>query len=298
MANSNTTSNDNKITWSELLTQAVKAPGKMLEAYRAFHNYSFGNILLAMAQCEERQMPIGPLATFDGWKKKNRYVRKGEKAITLCRPAIFKVKNAVKETKPVVLNKFANHREGQMQLPLFDTPGAETGERVIKRFVYENRWFVMSQTDGAGYQLPEIDWDKETALKALGVAEIPFEHYSGNAQGYAAKNKFAINPLAQLPAKTMIHELAHIVLGHTQAETYKSHEGESLPLNLMEVEAESTAMLCIASLGLPGVEYCRGYIQSWLKKERINDQTAQRIMGAADKILKAGVKADAKAEAA
>jgi hypothetical protein len=33
--------------------------------------------------------------------------------------------------------------------------------------------------------------------------------------------------------------------------------------NLSECEAEAVALLCCAALGMPGVECCRGYIQSW-----------------------------------
>jgi hypothetical protein len=38
-------------TWGELLRDAVEKPGLMLEAYTAFHNYSFGNAMLALQQC-------------------------------------------------------------------------------------------------------------------------------------------------------------------------------------------------------------------------------------------------------
>ena len=53
-------------------------------------------------------------------------------------------------------------------------------------------------------------------------------------------------------------------------------------------EAEAVALLCIESLGLTGSEYCRGYIQSWLKGNKIPEKSAQKIITAADKILKAG----------
>jgi hypothetical protein len=42
-------------------------------------------------------------------------------------------------------------------------------------------------------------------------------------------------------------------------------------------------------LGLPGLIESRGYIQSWLSGSEITDKSAQRIFGAADKILKAGI---------
>ncbi len=44
-------------TWGELLRDAVEKPGRLLEAYTAFHNYSFGNALLALEQCIRRNSP-------------------------------------------------------------------------------------------------------------------------------------------------------------------------------------------------------------------------------------------------
>jgi len=157
-------------------------------------------------------------------------------------------------------------------------------------FVYKNQWFVLSQTDGAEYQpeLVNIIWNKEKALNALNIKEIPFNIMDGNVQGYATfNNQIAINPLAQLPLKTLFHELAHILLGHTQKAVLT--DDKDLTANLIEAEAEATALLCLESLGLKGSEYCRGYIQRWLQGNIIPEKSAQRIITAADKILKAGV---------
>ena len=77
-------------TWGELLREAVEKPGRMLEAYTAFHNYSFGNALLALEQCTWRNLQPGPLNTYNGWLERKRQVRKGEKGITLCMPMPFK----------------------------------------------------------------------------------------------------------------------------------------------------------------------------------------------------------------
>src|SRR5207249_7403618 len=146
---------------------------------------------------------------------------------------------------------------------------------------------MLSQTDGAEYQLPAIPtWDRARALQTLNVEEIPFEMMNGNCQGYAKGRQIAINPVAQMPAKTTLHELAHIELGHTSEAV---HDSETLPRNLKEVEAESVALLCLESLGMDGAEYCRGYIQSWLSGETIPERSVQRNFLAADKILKAGV---------
>jgi hypothetical protein len=47
-------------------------------------------------------------------------------------------------------------------------------------------------------------------------------------------------------------------------------------------------MLLCESLELPGAEYSRGYIQNWLQGDVIPEKSAQKIFGAADRILKAG----------
>jgi len=73
-------------TFAKLLESAVNEPGILSAAYRAFHNYSIGNQLLAWSQCVQRGIQPGPIATFQRWKELGRHVRRGEKALTLCRP--------------------------------------------------------------------------------------------------------------------------------------------------------------------------------------------------------------------
>lgn len=110
-------------------------------------------------------------------------------------------------------------------------------------------------------------------------------------QGYSAPGgKIAINPLAQLPHKTLFHELAHQVLGHVGDQTLI--EGDRWPKNLREAEAESVALIYCEALGLEGAPYCRGYIQSWLAGDEIPESWAPRIFAAAEKILRAGTQLD------
>lgn len=59
------------------------------------------------------------------------------------------------------------------------------------------------------------------------------------------------------------------------------------PKNIREAAAESVALICCESLGLAGADACRGYIQAWLGGEKIAEVSAQRIIKAADAILKA-----------
>jgi antirestriction protein ArdC len=254
-----------QIQFRQLLEEAVTKPGTLMRAYSQFWSYSIGNQILALIQANQRGIPLGPIASFNRWKELGRHVKRGEKAITLCMPVTCK--RTIKEQGP---------------------DGAETESEVaFKRFVFRRNWFMLAQTDGVEYQPPSIPtWDRARALRTLAVEEVPFEMMNGNCQGYATGRQIAINPLAQMPAKTTFHELAHIELGHTSEAV---HDSEALPRNLKEVEAEAVALLCLESLGMPGAEYCRGYIQNWLTGAEIPERSAQRIFSAADKILKAGI---------
>jgi hypothetical protein len=254
-----------QIEFRVLLNEAISKPGTLMKAYSLFWNYSLGNQVLALIQAHKRGIALGPIASFNRWKEVGRYVKRGEKAIELVMPVT--IKRTVKESGP-------------------DGADVET-EVPFKRFVFRRNWFMLSQTDGAAYQPPAIPaWDRTRALTALNVEEVPFEMMNGNCQGYAKGRQIAINPVAQMPAKTTFHELAHIELGHT-AEAV--HDSETLPRNLKEVEAESVALLCLESLGMDGAEFCRGYIQNWLSGATIPERSAQRIFSTADKILKAGI---------
>ena len=63
-------------------------------------------------------------------------------------------------------------------------------------------------------------------------------------------------------------------------------DSEITPRNLEECEAESVALLCCATLDLPGMDEARGYIQRWWTGE-IPERSA-RILKTADQKLKAG----------
>ena len=108
--------------------------------------------------------------------------------------------------------------------------------------------------------------------------------------GYARGRSIAINPLNPMPHKTCFHEIAHCLLHTSEADSGLT-DSELTPRSLREVEAEAVALVCLEALGLPGAEYCRGYLQEWNRQrgsEAIPERSAQRILKAADQILKAG----------
>ena len=157
--------------WAALLVEAVNKPGLIMEAYSAFHNYSIGNQLLALFQCAERGITPGPMATFPKWKALGRYVRKGEKALTLC--------------QPVTVKRSPEQADGSEEAEVFT------------RFIYRPHWFVLSQTEGQDVQPVAIPtWDQTRALETLGIMEEPFTATDGNCQGYARQRTIAVSPVA------------------------------------------------------------------------------------------------------
>ncbi len=254
--------------WSALLVEAVNKPGLIMKAYSNFHSYSLGNQLLALVQCQMRGLQPGPINTFPKWRELGRHVKRGERALMLCMPITRKRREETADEE-------AN------------------GEGTFTSFVYKARWFVLNQTEGKDLQ-PQVipDWDAKRALATLLIDQIPFDSTDGNCQGFARNRQIAINPVAQLPHKTLFHELAHVVIGHTAEADFA--DTEKTPRNLREVEAEAVALLCCESLELEGAHYCRGYLQNWLYQgvrfdaSAIPEKSAQKIFRAADQILRAG----------
>jgi hypothetical protein len=246
--------------WADLLVQAVSQPGTIARCYSVFWSYSLGNQLAALSQCQVRGIQPGPINTYGGWQALGRQVRRGERALWLCMPLTYK-------------------RRGDDRDDIDDE-----SVDVYTRFTWRPRWFVLAQTDGAEYTPPTLPgWDRARALAALDVREEPFRHLDGNCQGYSKPGRvLAINPVAAHPERTLLHELAHIALGHLD-------ERRDLPGPLKEVEAESVAYLGADALRLGGADEARGYIQHYLARGgRLDEATARAIFRATDAILRAG----------
>jgi antirestriction protein ArdC len=197
-----------------------------------FHRYSFGNVLLIALQCPDATRVAG----FNGWKKSNRFVRKGEKAIWILAPLVYK------------------------------NPEAEEGEgdRVIRGFKFVPV-FDADQTDGE--ELPtvcaRIDGDDTaghyaqlvTVAESLGFT-VEDHEFGGATNGDCSHCDHRIrvethNTGAQR-VKTLAHEIAHALL-------HESFESRALA----ELEAESVAYVVCRSLGIDSGDYSFGYVATW-----------------------------------
>lgn len=257
--------NLNEIEAKTLIQEALNEPGKRLAAYSAFHRFSLNNQMLAAYQLRAMGIEISPIKTFNQWKEYGRSVKKGSKAIGLLMPMFFPIKKVDEETEEVKV----------------------IGQRKV--FVEKNYWFALSQTKEYKNDKSKTakrlendvpEWSSKKALKSLKLKQIEFNIVNGNAQGYTTELGIAINPLAQYPVKTMIHEIAHNILGHVKE--------NRLDKELVEAEAEIVTYLVISSLGLDGLEHSRAYIQGWLGSNKFPEASATKCITAAGKILDAG----------
>lgn len=256
---------ERSLDWNRLIETALTVPGHMGNQYNRFYEYSFVNQLLLMMQGVEPQ----PVATYKRWAAMGRQVVRGSKAKEIIRPMIFEKED-------------------------------EAGTVIEKKVRFKAVRCIFALCDTVGDELPEVEvpgWDLDQALEKLDIQRKPYESYDGNTQGHSWDRNLAINPLAVHPGKTLMHEVGHIVLGHTTPDKlaeYETHRG------IFEFQAESTAYLTMHELGqLPEVEAAesRAYIQGWLRDERPSDTDIRQVFTATDQILKAGRPQTAEAEA-
>lgn len=253
--------------WYALLEDALSEPGRIQEAYRLFSKYSLCNRLLAARQLRRLGVPLCPINTFKGWLAANRPVRKGETAkIALVMPLPIKKKKA-------------------------DAEGGDT-ETVFTLFKPRRGWFYLDQTDGEEFLIEQrsLNWDLAQAKELLELTEIPFASVDGTLRGYAVGRQFAVSPLDRLPARARFREMGAILLGHTAATGTKEARHVPLESALREIEAETVAYLCCATLGFDGIEESRALLQELLAGQtEVPDKIAQRAFSAADKLLNAGM---------
>lgn len=242
-----------EVDWRALLDQALTMPGRLGNTYNRFYNYSFSNQILLWCQGVTE-----PCAPFSVWKSLGRIPVKGGG-------------RAVMHPRPI-------RRRDE-----------ETGEQkvVAMRFFAKRSTFPYSNTVGPEVAWPELpEWEWQRAAVALDIERVAFRMIDGNTQGYSHGRKFAISPVAVYPMKTLFHEVAHIMLGHTGEDS----EGSPCSRGVAEFQAEAVAYLLAHELDLMqwAPEESRAYIQHWLGDEEVTDRHIRAVFTAVDKILTAG----------
>ncbi len=234
------------------------------ERYQAFLNtmarfprYSVNNNLLIMLQKPDAQI----CQSFTGWKKMGRYVKKGEKGISILAPAPYKV---WKEKEKV-------DDSGKTILDAAGKPVKEKEQVTIQSFKIV-KTFDISQTEGK--ELPSLGISELigsvegyskflNALQSISPVPIAFEEIGSGAKGYYSQmdKRIAVqkNMGEVQTLKTIVHEMAHQKLHDKDA--YENTD--EMTRNRKEVEAESVAYVVCQHYGIDTSDYSFSYVASW-----------------------------------
>jgi len=237
---------------------------KYLKTMSKFTDYSFNNTMLIFMQRPD----ASHIAGYKSWQTNfNRYVKRGEKGITIIAPCPYKEKTERERTDPVT---------NQPVLGADGRPIAETIEttRVSFRAVTV---FDISQTEGE--PLPSLGVDELTGsvenyaaffdtLKQTSPFPIEFEAMEGDKKGYCnyQERRIAIKESMSEAQniKTAIHEITHAQLH----DYYNTAGQDAAPenkksRNMREVEAESVAYVVCQRYGIDTSEYSFPYVAGW-----------------------------------
>lgn len=232
---------------------------QFLNVMAKFPRYSVNNTMLIMMQRPDAQL----CQSFTGWKQMGRYVKKGEKGISILAPAPYKI-----EREQTKLDD-----KGR---PVFDADGEPVKEKVevtIRAFKVV-KTFDLAQTDGK--ELPMIGPNELVgsidgypkllqALQEVSPVPVSFELIDGGAKGYYnLENKSIViqDGMSEVQTiKTLLHEMAH----------QKLHDKDTVPeakditRNGKEVEAESVAYVVCQHYGINTSDYSFSYVAGWLE---------------------------------
>jgi len=238
-----------------------------LDFARSFHTYSLNNLLLILAQNPEATMVAG----FRQWQAKGRQVRKGEHAIKIFGYNFKAIRNTDLESD-------ADPEEHTVHyfpvLSVFDISQTDPVEGMT---VPENPVQQLNGKHDHGVIRPLT-----VHLEALGwtIAREALTHANGFTDPEQHTVALRCDLAPEQAAKTLIHEAAHIELGHMDdLEEYRQHRGR------MEVEAESVAYIVAGLAGFDTSAYSIGYITGWADEDvQLIRTTASRVLEAAHAI--------------
>lgn len=239
-----------------------------LNVMAKFPRYSINNQMLIMMQKPDASL----CQSFTAWKEMGRYVKKGEKGISILAPAPYKVER--EQTKYDDKGRAVFDADGE--------PVKEKVEVTIRAFKVV-KTFDLSQTDGK--ELPALGVNELVgsiegypkliiALQATCPVKISFELIDGEAKGYYHKGEKRIaiqDGMSEVQTiKTMVHEMAHQKLH--DPDNVKG--AEKLSKNTIECEAESIAYVVCQHYGINTSDYSFGYVAGWSEGKEVPELRA------------------------
>jgi len=234
-----------------------------LKFLSTFHTYSFNNTILIYIQNPQATLVKG----FHEWKKHERFVKKGAKAIKILAPLIGKKKEQGID---------------------------ETIENEEKKVLYGFRYvnvFDVASTSGSDLPQPAVNMLEGSGEKEEGLLqewieniEIPIVFKdTGKANGYyhLIENYIAIHEdrSTTQQLKTLIHEYSHYLL-HAKGAKFEL-EGS----RIKEAQAEAVAYVVMNHFGYDTGSYSFGYIAGWGQDINIMKQIGKDIVTCSHQVI-------------
>jgi hypothetical protein len=232
-----------------------------LDAMVHFHNYSFGNVLLIARQKPDATHVAGMYA----WNQLGRRVKRGQKGIAILAPMI-----AVKRKNDT-------------------TTDAEEGKQTSLLGFRRVYVWDESQTEGAPLPEPEqVSGDVGEYLERLRdyiVAQgitLEYDESIAPAQGGAFGSTIKLLPDQDKAEEfsTLVHELAHVALMHTDRRTATTK-------TVRETEAEAVAFVISKAIGLATSTASADYIQLYHGNAALLAESLEKVQQTAAVILAA-----------
>lgn len=231
----------------------------------SFHRYSPNNLLLIMMQFPEASQVAG----YRAWQAKGRQVIKGAKSIRILGTGTVKVTEDDEET-------VEGKRRVYFPVSVFDICQTEAIEghpdvsTVQARLDGEDEHGIYNAV--RDYLTGQGVTVRRASLCGPDGSTTP----ASDSQPVTVTIEESLSPADA--ATTMLHEAAHITLGHLAEDLseYVTHRGR------YEVEAESVAYVMAGMLGLDTSATSTGYVAGWAERAEsdVLKETAGRVLAA------------------
>lgn len=260
---------EDKDVWQRWLGMASK-----------LHRYSFNNVVLTMLQKPDATM----IAGYRAWQAMGHQVRRGEKAIRILGPVTRKVELADRSTGEPVRDaegrpQFVRQLVGVRPVSVFDAsqvdPPVQTPPEptLLRGEAPPGLWDSLAELVAAeGFRLTRGDCGGANGLTDYTARDVRVRADVDDAQS----------------AKSLIHELAHVLIRPEPGEVYAG-----ACRGRREVEAESVAYVVAAAHSLDTSQYTFNYVAGWDTQaatpehgiEAVVAETGARVIATVDKIL-------------
>ena len=251
-----------------------------LRTMSRFHKYSVNNTVLIHLQRPNAAMPV---AGFRKWQQFGRYVKKGEKGLTIIAPTPCKKKIEEMRLDP------------DTKAPILDQDGnAIMDEKIIEIPLFKPvKVFSADQTDGE--PLPSLVADLSgdvqqyeafmEALRRTSPMPIVFGTLEPGTDGLCSFSNQSITIRAGMSqVQTVcatVHEIGHAVLHDREKDRLSAAAGDTdkeppkaKDERTMEVEAESVSFAVCQYYGIDTSANSLGYIAGWSKDKSLPELKA------------------------